>query len=129
MRKKLREGTWFAVPLRTGGFVPGVIARVSPRGGVKIGYFFASLSDKPPLLEAVKVLGPQQAARVLRFGDLGLIGGTWPVLGWDPEWRREKWPSPPFVRKDEIFQVAFLVRYSDVNAGEVVSETRVPFQT
>jgi hypothetical protein len=67
-----REGDWFAVPLRDGDYAVGVVARVDGSGGV-LGYFFGPRRAEVPSLLEVENLDPDQALRVLRFGDLGLI--------------------------------------------------------
>lgn len=33
-----REGTWFSVPMPTGGYAVGVVARATPGGGVTLRY-------------------------------------------------------------------------------------------
>jgi hypothetical protein len=42
-----REGDWFAVPLRDGGYAVGLVARMDNRGGV-LGYFFGPRRDDVP---------------------------------------------------------------------------------
>lgn len=117
------EGTWFAVPLRSGGFAVGVVARATPGGGVVLAYFFRSLWDRPPSLDEIKGLKPQAAIRVLRVGDLGLVDGTWPVIGRDQSWHRGEWPSPLFLRRDDLSRRAWSVQYSDRDPNLVESET------
>lgn len=92
------EGTLFAVPLRDGGFGWGVISRLNGEG-VALGYFFG---PRYQTLEALKVQlnpSPQKAVLFGRFGDLGLVKGTWPILENLSNWRREEWPMPAFVRE------------------------------
>jgi hypothetical protein len=75
------DGDWFAVPLRAdAGFAVGVVARHDRRGGV-IGYFFQGRFSVVPLLGSLCSLEARDAVRVMRFGDLGLVKGQWPVLG------------------------------------------------
>jgi hypothetical protein len=69
-----REGDWFAVPLRGGGFGLGLIARANP-GGVLLGYFFGPLRSEVPKLEDVASLRPGDAVLVRKFGHLGIVGG------------------------------------------------------
>ncbi len=54
MARKLpyKEGDWFAVPLRDGGFALGVVARMDGKGAV-IAYLFGPRSEALPSLEAV----------------------------------------------------------------------------
>jgi len=123
------EGTWFAVPLRSGGFAAGVVARTTPRGGVVLAYFFRRLWDRPPSLDEVKGLMPQAAIRVMQVGDLGLVDGTWPVIGRDLDWHRDEWPSPRFIRRDDLSRRAWIVQYSDRDPNVVESETPTSYDT
>jgi hypothetical protein len=93
------EGDWFAVPLRSGGYAVGVIARLSNSRGANtaLGYFFAPRIDPLPKLDQVERLKPADSILVRRFGDLGLHNGTWPIVGHSSQWRREDWPVPVFA--------------------------------
>jgi hypothetical protein len=105
------DGDWFAVPLRDDvGFALGVVARHDHRGGV-IGYFFGERFEELPLLESVGSLRAQDAVRVMRFGDLGLVKGQWPILGRLDGWSAEEWPMVAFGRR-ELTGRAFRVVYS-----------------
>jgi hypothetical protein len=125
----LREGTWFAVPLRGGGYAVGRIARYAPREGIMLAYFFGPKRERIPTLEEVESLQPRQAIEVMRTTDLGLVEGRWIVLGDSACWEREAWPIPPFIRRDEIGHVAWRVVYSDEVPNEVVSEELIPYET
>jgi hypothetical protein len=129
MAKKKRllypEGTWFAVPLRTGGFAIGLLARVAGDGPA-FGYFFGPRWKHPPAVEITRALTPKDAIFVALFGDLGLLNGEWPILGQDLNWNRDVWPLPPFIRIDEIANEAWKVSYSDqlqVLAEEAIDPT------
>ena len=128
-RVVIDEGTWFAVPLGSGGFAVGVVARAAPRGGIVLAYFFRSRWDQPPSLDEVKGLRPRAAIRVLQVGDLGLIDGTWPLIGRDPGWHREEWPSPLFLRRDPLSRRAWIVHYSDLDPSLVESEIPTSYDT
>lgn len=122
------EGTAFLVPLRIGGYARGVVARTSPNGKVLFGYFFG-----PRLLSINTIslddLEPSQAIMTLRFGDLGLTNGDWPILGIVPNWDRSKWAMVDFTRRDYISQKAWLVRYSDDDPNCVEAEFPIEFDT
>ncbi|MGK4000931.1 Imm26 family immunity protein [Sorangium sp. So ce1024] len=122
MKQIVDEGTWFAVPLRSRGFAIGVVARTSSGGGVLLSYFFGDVWDQPPPLSVVKHLRPDAAVRILRVGDLGILEGTWPIIGRDPDWQRTEWKAPDFVRRDELSRRAWRVTYSDRDANVVMSE-------
>jgi hypothetical protein len=86
-RVRYREGDWFAVPLRDGGYSGGLIARTNP-GGVLLGYLFGPLRSEIPELEDVAGLRPGDAVLIGKFGHLGIVQGKWPLLGrvdgWGP---------------------------------------------
>lgn len=106
-----KEGTLFAVPLRTGGYALGVLARTGGQG-VAFGYFFG-----PKLLD-LKVI-PREKLRADdallsgRFGELGLTNGEWPVLGSLQEWSRTAWPMPLFLCPGHKQGYVKLVQYGD----------------
>jgi hypothetical protein len=117
-----REGTWFAVPLKRGGYGAGVVARATADGRILLGYFFGPRHPTVPRLTDVRSLQPQEAALVVHFGDLSLIDRNWPILGQAPSWDRRRWKSPDFVRTDPLSGRAWLVHYDDRDPSVVVSE-------
>lgn len=127
MKARTKEGTWFAVPLRSSGYAVGVVARVS--GPSILAYFFGKVWTSPPALAEVEGLRAADAIRVLLVGDLGLSRGYWPNLGRDAAWKREEWPVPPFVRKDPLSRRAWVIQYSDDNIELERSCTPTPFDS
>ncbi len=111
-KQKIPEGTWFAVPLRDGGFCRGLMARTDGKGS-SFGYFFgpkkATIEDLPD----VSGLHPNDAILVGRFGDLGLLNGEWKVIEKDTQWDRTAWPMPPFIRVDEKANTAMKTTFND----------------
>ncbi len=129
--KKLnyREGTWFAVPLKTGGYAVGVVARMAPRGGIVCAYLFGPRREVPPSISELEQLRPGDAIRRLMLGDLGLINGEWPVLGASTDWDRGAWPIPPYLRKNEFSPRAWRVIYAEDDPSKLEREELVPFDT
>jgi hypothetical protein len=123
-----QEGSVFAIPLRRGGYAIGVVARTSVRGKILLAYFFGPARETIPSLDAVQKLLPQDALRVARVGDLSLMDKTWPIIGQLRSWRREEWPMPPFVRRDDITKKAWRVQYADTDANRVASEKEMNYQ-
>lgn len=116
------EGSVFLVPLEGGGYARGVVARADRRGAV-LGYFFGprlQSTDAVPLDD----LRPAGAVLVLRFGDLGLLKGEWPVFGTIASWDRSAWPMPDFVRRESLRDIAWRVRYSEKDLCRVEIEER-----
>ncbi len=56
--------------------------------------------ERVPEIEAVKRFTRADALRVVRFGDLGLIRASWPVIGRSESWTSVEWPLPAFARRD-----------------------------
>ena len=119
-----REGDWFAVPLRDGGFGAGLIARASP-GGVLLGYFFGPARPGVPTLGEVADLRPGDAVLVRKFGHLGIVQGRWPLVGRLDGWDRWEWPTPVFVRYEELTGRSFRVFYDDDDPNRVLREEQV----
>jgi hypothetical protein len=118
-RLPYREGDWFAVPLRDGGWAVGRVARMPPppkRGIDLLGYFFGPIRDCVPVLKDVDSLASKDAVGIKCISDLGLISGRWPVLGGrGPDWaaERDRWPMPAFGFHDEIRGCYFRREYPD----------------
>lgn len=120
------EGSCFAVPLRGGGFAVGVIARVTPRReGIPLGYFFGPRRPEVPALGDLGGLSAADAILVRRFVDLGLVEGTWPLIGRIKGWDRHDWPTPAFGRFEELSGRGFKVIYDDSDPSEVVREEQI----
>ncbi len=115
------ESTVFLVPLKSGGFARGVVARSSKKGKVLFGYFFGP-ALKSTNMVPLDDLDPEKAIMRVIFGDLGLINGEWEIVGTIPDWKRAEWSMPDFVRRDPISKRAFLVRYSDTDPNMLLGE-------
>lgn len=113
------EGTVFLVPLPTAGFIRGVVARNSPTGMTLGGYFFGPVLNEPG---AVKFddLAPSDSILRVRFMDLDLRMGKWPVVGTISEWDRSKWTMPDCVIRDGLTKRAWRARYSDMDTHEEI---------
>jgi hypothetical protein len=128
--KKLpyREGDIFAVPLQEGGFVLGVVARMPKGGKILLGYFFKEKFFSVPRPHDLPVLLPENVVKVVKFGDLSLMTGEWPVVGRVPDWDRADWPIPKFIRRDDVTKRAWLISYADDNPGQEIAEERCDFE-
>lgn len=120
MKLPYSEGSIFFVPLRNGGFGRGVVARASPNGKGLFGYFFGPRLSSPDS-EPLNDLKAVDAVLSVRFGDLGLINGEWPIRGTVLKWNRAEWPMPDFARRPPGL-AARLVRYSDTDPMRIESE-------
>ena len=123
-RSSYREGDWFAVPLREGGFAIGLVARAN-RDGVLLGYFFGPRRDALPSLADAQGLVPADAVLVGKFGHLGLKQGKWPVLGQVEDWNRDAWPMPAFVRYEELTGQSFKVIYDGDDPNRLIREEEI----
>ena len=105
------EGTWIAVPIDGGRFVPAMTARVNR--SILLLYLFAEVFPSVPRLDEVVGLTPSRAARIHQAGDVGLLEQTWIVIGAQPDWDRTQWPVPPAIRRDPLSKCAWKVQYAD----------------
>jgi hypothetical protein len=111
-KQKFGEGDWFGVPLSSGGYAVGLIARRGKKyRSVLFGYFFGPKHDEIPTLADLAGLRPEAAIWRASFGHLGLRDGVWPVIGRDPAWERAHWPMPDFYRRDSILGLYTRVSY------------------
>ncbi len=117
-RARFGPGDVFAVPLRSGGYGLGVIARETT-GRTLFGYFFGPVHEDVPGAELLPRLVAADAVLVGRFGHLGLSrgptasNGDWITIGRIPDWDPANWPLPAFVRAEPIRGGAFLVTYDE----------------
>jgi hypothetical protein len=118
------EGDAYGVPLPSGGFATVVVARVAPKGGVTLGYFFGPRSPTVPDVGSLEGLRREGATLILQFGDLGIVEGTWRRIGRIPDWDRRKWPMPPFKRRGELDGRSWRVQYDD-NPNSIPRESPI----
>ncbi|MBZ9722125.1 MULTISPECIES: Imm26 family immunity protein [unclassified Mesorhizobium] len=121
-----REGTLFAVPLRRGGYVIGLVARSAPRGRIILVYLFGPKRSEIPNLKDISTLQRKDAIRCLRVGDLGLINGDWRIIGELDAWRKEDWPMPRFVDKNDLSKKVFISTYADSDPSELERHDPAP---
>jgi hypothetical protein len=115
MSQDVREGDWFAVPLRRGGYVVGLVARRPRRGTVILGYFFGPERKAIPTLQELAGVRAQDAQLVCRVKDAALHRGVWPVLGRRSRWRRKDWPMPAFHRREGLTGRGIRIEYDGDN--------------
>lgn len=127
-KKHYGNGTWFAIPLRNGGYGTGIIARDSGDGILLI-YMFGPRVLRPLQLSEVERLTRHDAVKVSIAGDLGLLRGAWPIIGQALSWTAEAWPVPQFLRQLEKDARAWLVTLADDDPSQVLSEERVSSET
>ena len=124
-----REGSWFAVPLKGGGYGVGVVARMAPHGKIIVAYLFGPKRAAVPALDEVLLYRPSDAVRRLRTGDLGLLNGNWNVIGHSAAWDRAEWPMPAFIRRADALQRAWRATYSEADPSKLEREESVPYET
>jgi hypothetical protein len=127
--KKLtyEEGDIFAVPLPSGGWAIAVVARIAPGGRVVVGHFFG------PRLPAVPATGnlnltAQDSILTARFGDLGIVQGSWKRLGRLGSFKRQQWPMPVFHRQVPHTGQFLRVSYRDDNPNSTPDEIGISEQ-
>ncbi len=124
MKKKINyaEGDCFSVPLRNGGFAVGVVARMDGGGGI-FGYFFGPRFADVKQINVLD-LSPEDNILIGMCGDLGLIKNEWVVVGRIPNWSRQQWAMPKFIRGDKDDLKLILSTY-DENSLDLISEIEV----
>lgn len=128
-KRKYHEGDVTAVPLTSGGFGVAVIARVAPQGKIAYGYLFKMrLKDASEQSDPLG-LDPRNSVLQLRFGDLGIIKGEWPIIGRIPNWNRAEWPMVAFARRDDLSRQAWKVTYSDTDPSARESEVPCAYES
>jgi len=110
---KYREGDWFGVPLKTGGWGIGIIVRKG-RGHSILAYFFGPpRRELPQDTQVLDHLHHSQAVYRARPGIVGLRMGTWPILGRHENGSRDLFPNPWFGWVDAGGTHAMRERYND----------------
>ncbi|MER9880306.1 Imm26 family immunity protein [Mesorhizobium sp. M0118] len=120
-----KEGTLFAIPLRSGGYGLGLVAHMAPMGKIILAYLFGPMRLELPKADELNDLSPDNAVRCLRCGDLGLINGTWPIIGKMKSWAEDKWPMPTFVHKESLSNRILIRKYSESDPSKLESQTSV----
>ncbi|MGH2377209.1 MAG: immunity 26/phosphotriesterase HocA family protein [Candidatus Limnocylindria bacterium] len=119
------EGDAYAVPLPGGGYATVVVARVAPKSGVTLGYFFGPRAPTVPDVGSLEGLRPHMATLTSKFGDLGIVQGTWPRIGRVPDWDRRQWPMPLFKRREPIGGRLWRVEYDADNPNSTPRESPI----
>lgn len=101
------EGTVFKVPLDSGNYGYGVVARSSP-SGICLGYFVS-----PEMSDRVDHLQSGDSIYICMFDDVHLAEGLWPIVGTVDPWVREDWPLTDFYRVEEFTGRSLRVVYKD----------------
>ncbi len=125
-RKKIpyKEGDWFAVPLRNGGYALGLIARLDGKGGF-LGYFFGPRHEQIPVQQDTISLSSSDAILIRHFGDLGLLREEWPIIFHPDAWSRADWPLPAFARIAVDEGWALRVEYSETDISKPLHEASI----
>jgi hypothetical protein len=119
-----REGDWVMIPLDSGGFATGLIARMNGTGRL-LGYFFGPRWQEPPVPDDVKPLRPQDAFWVKFCGDRGILEGNWQIFHHDDDWSRAEWPLPAFGYEDRLVNATYQRFYAE-DTLDFVRQERVP---
>jgi hypothetical protein len=119
-----REGDWFTIPLDSGGFAIGLIARMNGKGRL-LGYFFGPRRQEPPVPDDVTHLRPTDAMSVELCGDPGILTGNWKIFFHDNNWTRVDWPLPSFGFEDRLINAIYQRLYAE-DTLKYIRQERVP---
>jgi len=97
-----REGQWFVIPLRAGGYALGTIVRGCNKTKGGLGYFFGPKYREIPDDKVIWEKSPADAILITWFSDLGIINGSWPLLRSTRPFSIDDWPIPKFGHKDPL---------------------------
>ena len=115
MGQTYREGDWFVIPLRRGGYALGLVARRPRRGTVMLGYFFGPARNKLPTPEELTRVRAEHAQLVCRMKDTPVHRGVWQIVGRHAHWRRKDWPMPAFLRREGLSGRGIRIEYDGDN--------------
>ena len=110
----------------TSGYVLGVVARITKVGEVAFVYIFEKKFPFLPSEEDWMKLDPKQALLKPRVMDVLLRNGEWPILGKLKNWKREEWPMPKYIIRDEYSSYVRLDIYKESCIAEVESSKKMP---
>jgi hypothetical protein len=109
-RIKLAEGDLFALPLRSNGYVVGLITRLS-RNKTPLGCFFEKRYETVP---SINLIDTSKILLIKRFGNQGFSNGSWYQLGKLPNFQREEWKVPIFVRHTNPYPPSLVYYNNDL---------------
>jgi hypothetical protein len=94
-----------------GGYALGVIARTAKKSqSTLFGYFQPETRGDSGAL-GCRRFTTENTVWACVFGDVGLYGGSWVVLGRLADWDRDAWRMPAFVHRDSLVGLFGLVEY------------------
>jgi hypothetical protein len=119
--KRYDEGQWFAVPLRKGGYALGIIVRGNYKTKGGLGYFFGPKYSELPNDQDTWEKYPKEAKLITRFGDLGIINGSWPLIHSTHLFCKDQWPIPRFGAKIPLIPgKGFIREYGQNEKGQLI---------
>jgi hypothetical protein len=126
MRPRRRAGDWFAIPLPSGGFATGLLARAHSRKRAVFAYFFGPIRKDLPLSEDVLSYAPGDEAFRRHVFDANLISGRWPIVLRPSTWDPLIWPMPEFRMGEEYMDQIWAVRFDDENPESMIAKRPIP---
>ncbi|MEM7375641.1 MAG: Imm26 family immunity protein [Bacteroidota bacterium] len=108
--KNFTTGTWFAIPLKSGGYAIGIIT--GGQSNIRLGYFFLDRFDDLPKSSDLKDLSASKSSLIAWFSAKGFKQGRWIVLESNRAFKRAEWPVPRFARVDVVDPTkGFIIEY------------------
>jgi hypothetical protein len=112
-----QEGDYFLVPLQGELYALGLITRREQRdyrGSSILAFFFEPVSMEPLNPDTPQSFQhrPEDALDIMRFGNLFLLAGIWPIVGHAEPWNRDEWAVSKFAIGDNILK-NYQIRYYD----------------
>lgn len=123
-RRTFKEGNIFAVPLKDGGFAAGVVARKLTGHGF-LGYFYGPHRNSLDDIWAPPTGSLGDPILIGECSDLGLLNGSWTVVGHIENWNKEEWPIPAFGHIDAVDGGGWIREYADDGRFTALANYRV----
>lgn len=126
MVRDYNEGDAIAIPLSSGGYAIGIVARVSlPSKEIFLGYFFGRLFTEIPSIHEISAFRRKQATIVRRVGRSGIDLGRWTVIHRNSPWSGNDWPVPIFKHRDSFSGRYWARTISESDLSTLTSEREI----
>jgi hypothetical protein len=108
---KFKEGQVFAVPLRQGGYVLGILVREYIK--ITLGYFFNKIYPTIPDKVDKSEISIDKIALIALFSSMGIEDGYWPLVETNLLFKKGDWPIPLMKMQDPLTEKYYSVLFDE----------------